>query len=84
MAQLIPNGIKLQTVLPVGAYCARLEQTWGLYLHPTLAYTWLVWKVPRGLQMMVYPGRRKIGVDMDSLGAYANQRSLTACGKCPG
>lgn len=84
MAQLIPNGIALQSVLPVGAYVVRLEKTWGLYAHPTIMYTWLVWKVPAGLNMMVYPGRRTIGVDMDRLGAYANQRSRTACAKCPG
>jgi len=84
MAQLIPKGIKLKDALPVGAYCIRLEETWGLYGHPTINYTWLVWKVPAGLNMVTYPGRRNIAIDIDRLGAYAKQRSRLACASCPG
>lgn len=82
MATFVPRG-QLASYLPAGAYGVHVGPTWGLYHHPVIPLTWMVWTVPRGLMMAKYPGRRGLGLDMGRLESYAKQRMATACGQCP-
>lgn len=82
MAKFIAAGTLFQH-LPPGAYDVHVTPTWGLYHHPVIPLTWLVWTVPRGLQLVAYPGRRGMGVDLGRLEGYAKQRMATSCGQCP-